>query len=73
MENVTGMVKGTFKGKFIEIMQTLKGMNYQVKCKQMNSKYYGVPQSRERLIFIGVRNDLKKVPVYPKPSKELSM
>jgi len=71
MENVTGMAKGTFKGKFIEIMQTLKGMNYEVKCKQMNSMYYGVPQSRERLIFIGVRKDLKKIPVYPKASKEI--
>lgn len=71
MENVTGMAKGKMKGRFIEIMQTLKSMNYQVKCKQMNSMYYGVPQARERVIFIGVRKDLNKIPVYPAPSKKI--
>ena len=72
MENVTGMVKGTMKGRFIEIMETLKGLDYNVKCKQMNSMYYGVPQSRERLIFIGVRKDLNMVPIYPTPSKHIT-
>lgn len=67
MENVSGMVKGKMKGAFIEIMKTLKSLNYQVKCKLMNAKFYEVPQSRERLIFIGVRNDLGKDPIYPEP------
>jgi len=71
MENVSGMAKGKMRGKFIEIMQTLKGMNYVVKCKQMNAMYYGVPQSRERLIFLGVRKDLNKAPIYPTPSKNV--
>lgn len=65
MENVSGMAKGTMKGKFINIILALKNLNYQVKCKQMNSKYYGVAQSRKRLIFIGVRNDLNILPIYP--------
>ena len=68
MENVSGMIKGTMKGKFLEILQTLKSMPYEVKAKLMNAKYYGVPQSRERMIFIGVRKDLKKVPVFPVPN-----
>lgn len=71
MENVTGMAKGTMKGRFIEIMKTLKALDYNVKCKQMNSMYYGVPQSRERLIFIGVRNDLGLDPVYPVANKNI--
>ncbi|NPV52199.1 MAG: DNA cytosine methyltransferase [Firmicutes bacterium] len=33
----------------------------------MNAKYYGVPQSRERMIFIGVREDLGIEPSHPKP------
>jgi DNA (cytosine-5)-methyltransferase 1 len=65
MENVPGMMKGRMKGMFNEILSELKSLNYQVKCKLMNAKYYEVPQSRERLIFIGVRNDLKMSPVYP--------
>lgn len=71
MENVTGMAKGKMRGRFIEIMQTLKGMNYEVKCKQMNAMYYGVPQSRERLIFIGVRKDIGTLPRFPKPKPVL--
>jgi DNA (cytosine-5)-methyltransferase 1 len=71
MENVSGMVKGTMKGKFIEIVTQLKSMNYEVKCKLMNAMYYGVPQARERVIFIGVRKDLNKHPTYPKPSKNV--
>jgi DNA (cytosine-5)-methyltransferase 1 len=71
MENVSGMAKGSMKGRFIEIMNTLKGGNYVVKCKQMNAMYYGVPQSRQRIIFLGVRKDLKKSPVFPKPSSQL--
>lgn len=71
MENVTGMAKGKMKGRFIEIMNVLKTGNYNVKCKQMNAMYYGVPQSRERLIFIGVRKDLEKHPVFPMPSNKL--
>jgi len=71
MENVSGMVKGKMKGKFIEIMSTLKGLNYEVKAKLMNSMYYEVPQSRQRMIFIGVRKDLNKIPSYPEPLKKV--
>lgn len=71
MENVSGMIKGTMKGKFIEIMKTLKSLDYRVSAKLMNAKYYGVPQSRERVIFIGVRNDFMRDPVFPKPSNPI--
>lgn len=71
MENVTGMIKGVMKGKFKEILGILKALPYSIKCKQMNAKYYGVPQSRERLIFIGVRNDLGIEPSYPVPGRKL--
>lgn len=72
MENVSGMAKGKMRGRFIEIMQTLKGLNYEVKAKQMNSMYYGVPQSRERIIFIGTRKDLKRTPIFPVPINKIN-
>lgn len=71
MENVSGMAKGKMKGRFIEIMKVLKNTGYEVKCKQMNAMYYGVPQSRERLIFIGVRKGTGRLPAFPKPSNKL--
>lgn len=70
MENVSGMIKGGYKGKFNEIMQTLKNTGYNVKCKLMNAMWYEVPQSRERVFFIGVRNDLNIEPSYPEPLKK---
>ena len=70
MENVSGMIKGGYKGKFNEIMQTLKNTGYKVKCKLMNAMWYEVPQSRERVIFIGVRNDMNIEPSYPEPIKK---
>lgn len=66
-ENVSGMVKGTAIGYFKEYMRKMKACGYQVKAQLLNAKYLGVPQARERIIFIGVRNDLKKQPVFPAP------
>ena len=71
IENVSGMIKGTMKGRFNGYMKQLKELPYQVKCKLMNAKYYNVPQSRQRVIFIGVRKDLGIEPSYPEPNKEV--
>ena len=70
-ENVSGLVKGSAKGYFNMIMREMTDCGYNVKAKLLNAKYYGVPQSRQRVIFIGVRNDLKKIPVYPEPSNKI--
>lgn len=67
MENVSGMVKGKMKLLFAEILTELKHSGYKVSEKLLNAKYLGVPQSRQRLIFIGVRDDLGIEPSHPKP------
>jgi DNA (cytosine-5)-methyltransferase 1 len=66
-ENVSGLVKGTAKGYFKIILDELKRCGYKVSARLLNSAWLGVPQSRERLIFIGVRDDLNKAPIFPKP------
>lgn len=66
MENVSGMVKGKMKLVFAEILKDLKSAGYNVSVRLLNAMYFGVPQSRQRLIFIGVRNDLGIVPSHPK-------
>ena len=68
MENVSGMAKGTMKGIFNEVLKELRGCGYQVKCKLMNAKWYGVPQSRERVIFIGAKDG---EPSFPKPGRSV--
>ena len=67
MENVTGMVKGVMKQAYLMIIQALRDCGYRVKGEVLNAMYYGVPQSRDRVIIIGVRNDLNIEPSHPKP------
>ena len=57
-ENVAGLVKGSAKGYFNHIMRELRASGYHVTCKVLNAKYLGVPQSRNRTIFVGIRKDL---------------
>lgn len=66
-ENVSGLVKGTAKGYFLEILAALKGCGYNVVAKVLDAQWLGVPQMRQRVIFVGVRNDLGIAPVHPKP------
>ena len=67
MENVSGMVKGKMKLVFAEIMRELKASGYLVSARLLNAMYFGVPQARERMIFIGVRADLGLRPSHPAP------
>lgn len=66
MENVSGLVKGKMKLVFVEILRELKASGYKVRACLLNAKYFHVPQSRERLIFIGVRDNLEIKPSFPK-------
>lgn len=66
-ENVSGLVKGTAKGYFLEILRDLKASGYRVTCKVLDAQWLGVPQQRQRTIFVGVREDLGIDPVHPLP------
>jgi len=67
MENVTGMVKGVMKQAYLQIIKTLRECGYRAKGQVMNAMYFNVPQSRERVIIIGVHKDLGIEPSHPKP------
>lgn len=74
-ENVAGLTKGTAKGYLNEILRELRGCGYEVSCKILDAKWLGVPQSRTRAIFVGVRNDLWKTDykgkLHPTPASEV--
>ena len=66
-ENVSGLVKGTAKGYFLEILAAMKASGYRVTCRVLDAQWLGVPQQRRRTIFVGVREDLNLNPVHPTP------
>jgi len=66
-ENVSGLVKGVAKGYFLEILAALKAAGYRVRAQVLDAQWLGVPQMRQRVIFIGVRQDLGLEPTFPKP------
>jgi DNA (cytosine-5)-methyltransferase 1 len=47
------------------MLRELKAAGYDVEARVLNAMYYGVPQSRNRVIFIGVRKDLGIRPSHP--------
>lgn len=65
MENVPGMlsVKGVNYARII--MEELAFEGYRVGYAHLNAVWYGVPQYRERLFFIGIRKDLGVCPAAP--------
>lgn len=65
MENVSGMVKGKMKLVFAEALRSLKKCGYLVSARLLNASYFQVPQARQRIIFIGHREDLGTSPTHP--------
>ena len=68
MENVSGLRKGKMKLMFAEMTVALKDAGYRVSCRELNAWWYGVPQDRRRLIWVGVREDLDMEPGHPAPT-----
>jgi DNA (cytosine-5)-methyltransferase 1 len=68
MENVRGMVVGEMRPIFDEVLATLRACGYRVRARVLNAMWYGVPQSRQRVIFVGVRDDLGVEPSHPEPT-----
>lgn len=58
-ENVKGLIMGKAKGYFKRIKREMEVLGYHVETFLLNAKDFEVPQSRERVFFIGFRNDLK--------------
>ena len=69
MENVKGLLsmRGGEVIKTIEEAFAEAGPGYIVEKRVLCAKDYGVPQSRERVIIIGLRKDLHLVPTFPEP------
>lgn len=67
-ENVKG-ITNLGKGKVFEmIIKDFEDLGYVVKHQILNAADYGVPQTRQRVIIIGVRKDIDFDYIYPSPT-----
>lgn len=65
-ENVKGLLRHD-NGKTLEIMiNFLKELGYKVEFQVLKSQYLDVPQKRERLIMVAIRNDLDIPFIFPR-------
>lgn len=64
-ENVKGMLTLGNGEVFKQIFQDFGAAGYQMHYKLLNAADYGVPEIRERVILVGIRNDLVDDYEYP--------
>lgn len=64
-ENVFGFVYKPHKAAFDLLVEKSKEFGYNITYKVVNTANYGIPQTRERFICVGVREDLGKSFVFP--------
>jgi DNA (cytosine-5)-methyltransferase 1 len=65
MENVPGMLSVGGVNVAADVGAELATIGYRVGYAVLNAVWYGVPQFRERLFFIGIREDIERRPTMP--------
>ena len=67
-ENVKGLLSANKGNAILKIKRDFESLGYKLNTQVYNFVEYGVPQMRERLIIVGIRNDLKESFIPPKPT-----
>ena len=71
-ENVKGLVAHD-KGRTLStIIDVLEDLGYTTQYEVLNAAYHGVGQKRERIVIIGIRNDLDIQFTYPEPEEKMT-
>ena len=68
-ENVKALVGKKFTKEFETVLSTLEDMGYKNYWQVLNAKDYGIPQNRERVFIVSIRNDIDKKYEFPTPIK----
>lgn len=76
LENVKGLVNHDKGNTMKTVVHELRKAGYSVEYRVLDSLNYNVPQMRERIYFVGVRNDLVKENMnfeWPQKNSELKL
>jgi len=69
-ENVRGLVSHDHGRTLETILSVFEALGYNTQYQILNACYYGVGQKRERIVIVGIRNDLDITYEYPKPDEK---
>lgn len=78
LENVKGLLSNKQGETFKEVLRILSDLGYSVQWQVLNSKHYGVPQSRNRIFIIGHTRGTRRPEILPlggsssQPTQEIS-
>jgi DNA (cytosine-5)-methyltransferase 1 len=70
-ENVVGLKRlqgGTFLADQQQALGDAGEHGYRLTVQEVDAKSYGVPQTRKRVLIVGVRRDLDRVYIFPQPT-----
>ena len=70
LENVKGLLNHDNKKTYTTIIKTLKSLGYEIFAKVLNSKDFGLPQSRQRIFIVGIMGAAINSFDFPEPSYE---
>jgi DNA (cytosine-5)-methyltransferase 1 len=72
-ENVKGLISANKGRAYSQIVSDFMKAGYRIYAHVYNFAEYGVPQHRERLIILGLRNDIGSVFTKPEPTHGTSL
>lgn len=72
-ENVAGILHVRGRNVAELVCNAVQDAGYRTRVAVLNTAWYGVPQSRERVIVIGTREDLDLEPVFPTRSHRVQV
>jgi DNA (cytosine-5)-methyltransferase 1 len=72
LENVRGLLTHDRGNTFRVIVTALEDLGYVVASKVLNARDFGLPQNRNRLFIVAIREDLfsEKLTVFPQPTHD---
>ena len=71
-ENVKNLLSKKHRHNFDSYLEIMESIGYKNYYQVLNAKDYGIPQNRERVFTISIRNDINKEFIFP-PKQELKL